>query len=132
MANNVIYLTSKPENMYVKKLPEQLEYGVNVTIKVLGGKWKACLLDSIHEGIRRPSELHRNIPGSALRVLNQQLREMEELNIIYKKVYPEVPPKVEYYLTEWGTSLVEVIRQMDEWGNNYLKKNPESCRASHN
>ena len=122
MANNVIYLPTKPCNMYVKKLPEQLEYGVNVTIKVLGGKWKACLLDSIHSGIRRPSELHRGIPGSTLRVLNQQLREMEELNIIIKKVYHEVPPKVEYYLTEWGFSLVQVMRQMDDWGNGYYNR----------
>lgn len=108
--------------MYVKKLPEQLDYGVNVTIKVLGGKWKACLLDCINDGIRRPSDLHRNIPGSTLRVLNQQLKELEELNVIYKKVYPEVPPKVEYYLTEWGISLIPVIQQMDNWGNGYFKR----------
>lgn len=113
--------------MYVKKLPELLDYGVNVTIKVLGGKWKACLLDSIHGGIRRPSELHRSIPGSTLRVLNQQLKEMEELHVIFKKVYPEVPPKVEYYLTEWGESLIPVIALMDKWGNGFQQRDESVC-----
>lgn len=112
--------------MYVKKLPESLEYGVNMTIKVLGGKWKACLLDSIHSGIRRPSDLHRSIPEAPPRVLNQQLKVLEELDIIYKKIYPEVPPKVEYYLTEWGTSLLPVIWKMENWGNDYFEKTTEN------
>ncbi|PSL47343.1 HxlR family transcriptional regulator [Chitinophaga niastensis] len=104
--------------MYVKKLPE-LDYGVSVTMKALGGKWKPCLLDCIHLGIRRPSEMKRNIPGSTLRVLGQQLKELEELNIVYKKIYPEVPLRVEYYLTEWGTCLIPVIALMNKWGNDY-------------
>lgn len=111
--------------MYVKKRPEQLNYGVSVTMKVLGGKWKPCLLDHIHSGIRRPSELLRSIPGATLRVLNLQLKELEELNIIYKKVYTQVPPKVEYYLTIWGERLIPVIVQMDDWGNCY---NQEECQ----
>lgn len=108
--------------MYEKKLPEQLDYGVNVTMKVLGGKWKPCLLDSIHLGIRRPSALHRSIPGSTLRVLNQQLKELEELNIVYKKVYAELPPRVEYYLTDWGRRLLPVIEAMNSWGSAYSEQ----------
>jgi DNA-binding HxlR family transcriptional regulator len=104
--------------MYVKKLPE-LDYGVSVTMKALGGKWKACLLECIHLGICRPSEMRRNIAGSTLRVLVQQLKEMEELDIVCKKIYPEVPLRVEYYLTEWGTSLIPVIAMMNKWGNDY-------------
>lgn len=107
--------------MYVKKLPE-IGYGVNITIKALGGKWKPCLLDCIQLGIRRPSEMWRAIPGSTLRVLSQQLKEMEETNIVYKKIYPQVPLRVEYYLTEWGTRLTEVIAIMNKWGNDYAER----------
>ncbi|MBC9934721.1 winged helix-turn-helix transcriptional regulator [Chitinophaga qingshengii] len=104
--------------MYVKKLPE-LDYGVSTTIKALGGKWKACILDCIYLEIRRPSEICRNITGLSLRVLNQQLKELEAGNIVYKKIYAEVPLRVEYYLTSWGESLWPVIVAMNEWGNAY-------------
>lgn len=116
--------------MYVKKLPE-LGYGVNITIKALAGKWKPCLLDCMQSGIRRPSEMWRNIPGSTLRVLSQQLKEMEETNIVYKKVYPEVPLRVEYYLTEWGTRLTEITEIMNKWGNDYADEHGEdqNCRV---
>lgn len=115
--------------MYVKKLPE-VNYGVNVTIKALGGKWKSCLLECIHLGIRRPSEMWRNIPGATLRVLSQQLKELEELDIVYKKIYPEVPLRVEYYLTEWGERLIPVIVMMNEWGDDYSEQHGgELCGA---
>lgn len=115
--------------MYIKKLPESPEYyGVTTTMNVLKGKWKPCLLESIHLGIRRPSELLRSIPEATLRVLNLQLKELEELNIVYKKVYPQVPPKVEYYLTEWGERLIPVITQMEQWGILYSK---EEASVSH-
>ncbi len=113
--------------MYVKKIPEQLEYGVNVTIKVVGGKWKPCLLDCIHSGIRRPSELHRTIPEAPSRVLNQQLKELEEAGVVYKKVYTGLPLCVEYFLTEQGKSLMQVIMMMDQWGNNYYEQEGTNC-----
>lgn len=103
--------------MYVKKLPEQLDYGVNVTMKVLGGKWKPCILDCINSGARRPSEIHRLIPEAPRRVLNQQLKELEECSIVYKKIFPGLPLRVEYYLTALGQSLMPVIMAMDKWGN---------------
>ncbi|MBO9727962.1 MAG: helix-turn-helix transcriptional regulator [Chitinophaga sp.] len=106
--------------MYVKKLPE-IEYGVNITIKTLGGKWKPCLLDCIQLGIHRPSEMWRAIPGSTLRVLSQQLKEMEETNIVYKKIYAEVPLRVEYHLTEWGSRAIAIINMMNKWGNDYAE-----------
>ncbi|ASZ11218.1 helix-turn-helix transcriptional regulator [Chitinophaga pendula] len=116
--------------MYVKKLPEQPEYyGVTTTMNVLKGKWKPCLLESIHAGIRRPSELLRSIPEATLRVLNLQLKELEELNIVYKKIYPQVPPKVEYYLTEWGERLIPVITQMEQWGMDYSKQEVAHCEV---
>lgn len=67
-------------------------------------------------GIKRPSEFHRIIPGATKRVLQQQLNEMESMGIVSKEVFAEVPMRVEYTLTDTGYSLVPIIRQMDEWG----------------
>lgn len=102
--------------MYEKKIPEILDCGVNVAIKVLGGKWKAWIIECIHNGIRRPSELHREISTAAPRVINMHLKELEDYNIISKIVYPGLPLKVEYFLTDIGESLMPVINAMDKWG----------------
>lgn len=103
--------------MYEKKIPENLDCGVSVAIKVLGGKWKACIIESINRGVQRPSELHREITTAAPRVINMQLNELEALGIIDKKVYPGLPLKVEYFLTPLGQSILPVIEAMDKWGN---------------
>lgn len=103
--------------MYEKKIPENLECGVNVANKILGGKWKACVIDSISRGIRRPSEIHREIPDAPARVINMHLRELEEYQIICKTTYPGFPLKVEYDLTDIGKSILPVITAMDKWGS---------------
>lgn len=103
--------------MYEKKIPEILDCGVSVAIKVLGGKWKACIIESINRGVQRPSELHREITSAAPRVINLQLNELEALGVIGKKVYPGLPLKVEYFLTPLGNSILPVIDAMDKWGN---------------
>ncbi|MBW8682821.1 serine hydrolase [Chitinophaga rhizophila] len=103
--------------MYEKKIPEMLDCGITVTNKVLGGKWKACIIDGINKGINRPSELHRNIPEAPARVINMQLKELEDYQIIGKTVYPGYPLKVTYHLTEKGKSLLHIIGAMDKWGN---------------
>ncbi|AOM76296.1 winged helix-turn-helix transcriptional regulator [Pedobacter steynii] len=103
--------------MYERKIPEDLECGINVAMKVLSGKWKPCIIDGINQGIRRPSELHALIDAAAPRVINMQLRELEEFGILYKKVYPGLPLKVEYYLTEIGEGTLPVIQALDQWGN---------------
>jgi len=103
--------------MYEKKIPEMLDCGVSVAIKVLGGKWKAWIIECIHLGIRRPSELHREINTAAPRVINMHLKELEDYNIITKTIHPGLPLKVEYFLTDVGESLMPVIRAMDTWGN---------------
>ncbi|HWV66793.1 helix-turn-helix domain-containing protein [Chitinophaga sp.] len=102
--------------MYERKIPEDLECGINVSMKVLSGKWKACILDSISKGIRRPSELHTAINTAAPRVINMQLRELEEYGMVYKKSYPGTPLKVEYYLTHTGESILPVVAAIDQWG----------------
>jgi len=71
----------------------------------------------IHEGYKRPSELQRKIPDASRRVLNVQLKEMETHELISKVIYPVVPPKVEYNLTEFGKTLIPVISALGEWGD---------------
>jgi len=88
--------------MYNKKIPEDLDCGIEVASKVFGGKWKPCILDSIVKGYHRPSEIHRYINTASPRVLNIQLRELENYKVVEKKVFPGLPPRVEYYLTESG------------------------------
>ena len=105
--------------MYEKKIPKDLNCGIVVTMEVIGGKWKTCLINDINKGIKRPSELHRAHPEASLRVINQQLFELEKQNIIVKKVFPVLPPKVEYSLTETGKTLLPLIDFMLSWGNEY-------------
>ncbi|MCW3465784.1 winged helix-turn-helix transcriptional regulator [Chitinophaga nivalis] len=103
--------------MYEKKIPENLECGISIAIKVLGGKWKAWIIDCINNGVLRPSEIHRRIDSASPRVINMQLKELEDYGIIGKTIYPGLPLKVEYYLTEVGKSILPVINAMDKWGN---------------
>jgi DNA-binding HxlR family transcriptional regulator len=110
------YLCIKQWKMYEKKIPLVLECGLTVTKEVLGGKWKANLIYAISEGILRPSDLQRAIPGSTKRVLNQQLKELEEFNVLSKKIYHQLPPKVEYSLTKLGETLMPIIKMMNQWG----------------
>jgi DNA-binding HxlR family transcriptional regulator len=102
--------------MYEKKMPLLLGCGLTMTKEVLGGKWKTSLIYAISEGILRPSDLQRAIPGSTKRVLNQQLKELEEFHILNKKIYNQLPPKVEYSLTELGETVLPIIKMMNQWG----------------
>ncbi|KEO71635.1 winged helix-turn-helix transcriptional regulator [Anditalea andensis] len=103
--------------MKVRKIPLNLNCGLDLIGEVLYGKWKIRLLWFIHEGHKRPSELHRKIPDASRRVLNMQLKELEEHGLISKIIYPVVPPKVEYSLTDFGKSLVPVISALGNWGD---------------
>lgn len=102
--------------MYSKKKPEDLDCGIEVAAKVFGGKWKPCILDSIKKGNNRPSQIHRAIASATPRVLNMQLKELENYKIVRKKIYPGLPPRVEYYLTSMGESILPIIALMDAWG----------------
>ncbi|OUJ70370.1 winged helix-turn-helix transcriptional regulator [Hymenobacter crusticola] len=106
--------------MYKHKLERPLLYcGVGVTMEILGGKWKSCLIHNIRSGLRRPSELHRMNPMATPRVLNQQLKELEDHGIIRKVIYPVLPPKVEYFLTPQGESMLPIIDAMQQWGDTH-------------
>ena len=123
--------------MYERKIPLPLECGLYLTKEVLNGKWKAHLIFAISENIKRPSDLHRALPEATKRVLNLQLKELEEHGVIIKIIYPQLPPKVEYSLSPLGESLLPIIDAMNHWGNDnrtYLEKvigrtNPEVSMA---
>ncbi|MBO9202622.1 MULTISPECIES: winged helix-turn-helix transcriptional regulator [Niastella] len=103
--------------MYERKIPLSLHCGLDLTGEVLYGKWKMRLLWFINEGYKRPSELQRKIPDASRRVLHIQLKELEGHELISKIIYPQVPPKVEYSLTEFGKTLIPVIAVLGKWGD---------------
>lgn len=103
--------------MYERKIPLKIDCGLHLTKEVLNGKWKPALLNAISMDIKRPSEILRLLPGVTRRVLNVQLKELEEHGMLVKKIYPELPPKVEYSLTEIGWSLMPIIDAMNQWGD---------------
>lgn len=93
-----------------------------LTLSVISGKWKILILWHLgNEGTKRFNELKRLIPGITQRVLVNQLRELEADYIIHREVYPVVPPKVEYSLTEQGESLMPIIESMHTWGKKHIK-----------
>jgi len=96
-----------------------LNCGLDLIGEVLYGKWKIRLLWFINEGHKRPSELQRKIPDASRRVLNIQLKELEEHELVTKIIYPVVPPKVEYRLTEFGKTLIPVIAALGQWSNEH-------------
>lgn len=103
--------------MYERKTVPNLNCGLDLIGEVLYGKWKMRLLWFINEGYQRPSELQRKIPDATRRVLNIQLKELEDHELVTKKIYPVVPPKVEYSLTEFGKTLIPVISTLGHWGD---------------
>src|SRR6186713_701543 len=103
--------------MYERKFLPNLNCGLDLVGEVLYGKWKMRLLWFIKQGHNRPSELQRKIPNASRRVLNVQLKELEDHELISKVVYAVVPPKVEYNLTEFGETLIPVIGAIGQWGD---------------
>ncbi len=95
---------------------------VQTVIRVIGGKWKVRVLFVLIERVHRFSELRRAIPEVTQRMLTLQLRELESDGIVHREVYPEVPPKVEYSLTELGQTLVPHLKALRQWGVEYLQK----------
>ena len=101
---------------------------VEATLELIGGKYKALILWHLSEGKLRFNELHKLVNCATAKMLTQQLRELESQNLIHREVFPIIPPKVEYSLTELGRSLMPILAAMRNWGADYLKsKNLESC-----
>jgi len=93
---------------------------IEVTLEIIGGKWKPLILFQLFKGTRRFGELKRAMPKITQRMLTRQLRELEEDGLVHREVYKEVPPRVEYSLTPLGCGLEPLIRSMDEWGERYV------------
>ena len=96
---------------------------VETTLMLIGDKWKVLILRDLMPGTQRFGELRKSIGHVTQKVLTAQLRQMEESGLLTRKIYAEVPPRVEYTLTETGYSLKPILDSMVAWGSDYQKKN---------
>jgi len=94
--------------------------GVESSLEVLGGKWKGVIIHHLLNGTKRFNELRRLMPNVTQRMLTRQLRELENDGLLWREVYPEVPPRVEYSLTKKGETLEPIIRLLKAWGDENL------------
>lgn len=117
MSSTVNQLAVSPDEM--RKARAQIPCPVELTISLLSTKWKVLILRDLLDGTRRFSELMRSLPGVSQKVLTANLRTMEEDGLLTRKIYPQVPPKVEYSLTDLGQSLRPVIEVLMQWGLHY-------------
>jgi DNA-binding HxlR family transcriptional regulator len=108
--------------MYERKTLPNLNCGLDLVGEILYGKWKIRLLWFINQGYKRPSELQRKIPDASRRVLNVQLKELEMHELVIRKIYPVMPPKVEYELTGFGETLIPVIDAIGLWGDEHQER----------
>ena len=105
----------------MKRLNSKSGCAVEVTLSVMGGTWKPIVLFHLLHGTKRFSELSRAIPNVTQRMLTLQLRELEEAGIVARTVYAEVPPRVDYALTDMGRSRKPVLIAMRDWGMDYAQ-----------
>lgn len=94
---------------------------IETTLKMLGCKWKVLIIRELLTGTKRFGELKRAVAGITQKVLTSKLREMEELGLLEREVYPQIPPKVEYTLTDIGYSLRPVLESLKCWGKDYKR-----------
>ncbi|NUU77765.1 winged helix-turn-helix transcriptional regulator [Paenibacillus xylanilyticus] len=95
---------------------KQYNLGIEATLEIIGGKWKALIICLLMSGVKRTGELQRNINGISQKVLIQQLRELEKDGLVRRHVYQQMPPKVEYSLTEYGVTANRIVDVMCGWG----------------
>jgi DNA-binding HxlR family transcriptional regulator len=103
---------------------QKKKYNISVeaTLEVIGGKWKCVILCHLTHGKKRTSELKRLMPNITQKMLTQQLRELEEDGVINRIVYNQIPPKVEYELSEYGKSLESILDSLCVWGERHITK----------
>ncbi|MEK3816027.1 winged helix-turn-helix transcriptional regulator [Bacillus sp. FSL K6-1284] len=102
--------------------PKKYNISVEATLEVIGGKWKCVILCHLTHGKKRTSELKRLMPNITQKMLTQQLRELEEDGVINRLVYQQVPPKVEYELSEYGGTLKDILDSLCAWGETHITK----------
>lgn len=98
---------------------------VDATLDVIRGKWKLSILCHLGNGTLRTGELRRKMPGISQKVLTEQLRELEAANVITRRVYQEIPPRVEYSLSPRGQSLRSILLEMSDWGKCLVREQKE-------
>ena len=102
---------------------------VETTLLLIGNKWKVLILRDLMPGTKRFGELKKSIGGVSQKVLTAQLRDMEENGLVHRKVYAEVPPRVEYSLTELGKSLSPILDALRDWGETYQAQSRQTGDA---
>lgn len=103
---------------------------IEATLDIIGGRWKGIILFHLLDGKKRFSEFRRLFPAMTQRSLTIQLRELERDGVIHREVYAQVPPKVEYWLTEHGRSLEPILLSMSAWGEHYTGPKQGSCTTN--
>ncbi|MEJ8637136.1 MULTISPECIES: winged helix-turn-helix transcriptional regulator [Streptomyces] len=96
--------------------------GLDAAVDVVGGKWKPLILWALHDGTHRFGELKRHVGGVSEKMLIQQLRELEADGVVHREVYREVPPRVEYSLTELGEALNTALLPLGVWGDTFMEQ----------
>ena len=104
--------------------------GLEAALDVVGGKWKVLILWALRSGPRRFGELRRDIPGISEKMLIQHLKEMEADEIVTRKDYKEVPPRVEYAMTSFGDSLRDALAPLCAWGQEHMER-IATCQETH-
>jgi DNA-binding HxlR family transcriptional regulator len=107
----------------MKQRQQEIQCPVAVALSVIGGKWKLQVVYCLLDGTKRFGELRRLIPDATQQMLTTQLRELEQAGVLHREVYAQVPPKVEYSLTELGRSLEPIVVQIYTWGEWYCDQN---------
>jgi DNA-binding HxlR family transcriptional regulator len=100
---------------------------VEAALEVIGGKWKPLILWALGDTVMRFGELQKGLPGVNAKMLPKQLRELEEDGVITRTIYPEVPPRVEYAITDFGKTLIPILQALCNWGAQYLDIDEESA-----
>ncbi len=101
-------------------MPKHSEFcPVETTVRIVGGRWKAAVLEQLFQGTKRFSELKRGVAGITQRMLSQQLRELQSTGIVERTVYPDAPPRVVYTITPLGRSLRPLLDAMCHWGKSH-------------
>jgi len=112
-----------------KKRQAEYTCAMEAALSIISGKWKLKILNQLRDGSKRYSEINRSISGMTEKMLSQQLRELEEDQIITRTIYPEVPPRVEYTFTERGLAMTAIFKSLEVWGNNFMKN--DSIEVAH-
>lgn len=109
---------------------DKLKCEMELTVYLIGGKWKIPILWNLKEGTMRFGEIKKQLGCVTQKMLTQQLRQLEEAGLVKRLVYAEIPPRVEYSLTEDAISILPILEQLSQWGNSYYNKhkmNSDMC-----